>query len=326
MLDLEVAARAAITCLGVTALDDVLVVCNPTQRDVAMALAAAARERSQRVELVEFPELIRDGEEPPEPVCRAISKAGVVFAATAQSMSHTRTRMAATRRGARFASLPGITTEIFARALPIDYAQLKRNSNRLAAALTKASESHLVSALGTDLVMKLGDRVAVSDNGNLQASSSFGNLPAGEAYIAPIEGTGEGTIVFDGAISGFGLLREHLQLTIKEGRITHAEGYAGQWLLDDLDAGGPKGRMLAELGVGTNPKAMLTGNVLEDEKVLGTAHIAFGTNTSFGGRNLARVHTDCMLLEPEIDLDGVRLEVQSRESDQPAQAAEDQIA
>jgi inner membrane transporter RhtA len=298
MLDLRTAADAAMDCLAVNASDDVLILCNAAERDVAQALAGAARQRSKRVQLVEFPALARDGQEPPQAAIQALPKATVVFAATASSISHTHARLSATRRGTRFASLPGITPEIFARAMPIDYTQLRHISDRVAAALTAASECHLLSEVGTDIVLTLKGRAGTSDNGNLQVSSAFGNLPAGEAYIAPIENSAEGTIVIDGAIGGLGLLREPLRLIIKEGRIITAAGYGAQWLLDNLDAGGSMGRVIAELGVGTNPKALLTGAVLEDEKVLGTAHIAFGTNEGFGGNNVAGVHIDCMLLKP----------------------------
>lgn len=74
-----------------------------------------------------------------------------------------------------------------------------------------------------------------------------------------------------------------------------------------LDSGGEHGRSLAELGIGTNPAAILTGNVLEDEKVIGTAHLAFGTSAGLGGVNAAGVHIDGVMLQATVEVDGQRL-------------------
>ena len=133
---------------------------------------------------------------------------------------------------------------------------------------------------------------------------SLGELPAGEAFIAPIEISGEGSIVFDGALAGYGMLREPLRVTVSGGYAIEAAGEAAKWLLRTLDEGGPTGRLIAELGIGTNPQATLTGHILEDEKVVGTAHLAFGTSASIGGANVSAVHIDGILLQPTIELDG----------------------
>src|SRR5439155_6773156 len=101
---------------------------------------------------------------------------------------------------------------------------------------------------------------------------AIGNLPAGEAFISPLETFGDGVVVFDGSLAGFGVLNEPVRVSVSGGRAVDADGEAGEWLLRTLDAGGEHGRSLAELGIGTNPAAILTGNVLEDEKVTGTAH------------------------------------------------------
>jgi leucyl aminopeptidase (aminopeptidase T) len=65
-----------------------------------------------------------------------------------------------------------------------------------------------------------------------------------------------------------------------------------------------KARYAAEFGIGTNEKAKIIYNILQDEKVIGTCHIAFGTNINFHGRNKSKVHIDLMLLKPTIKIDG----------------------
>ena len=301
--DLTAAAAAAMRCLGVGPTDDVLVLCNEEQRTIAESLARAADGRGRRVRVLEYPTLTRDGEEPPAFVGEAMADATVILAPTAFSISHTRARMEATGRGARIATMPGITPEIFRDALPVDYGVLKRAGERIAAELSAASACRVTSPVGTDVVLNLEGRTAISDDGNLQAEAAWGNLPAGEAFIAPVETEGNGTIVFDGALAGYGMLREPLRVTLAYGRAVHADGEAAQWLLDTLDAGGQTGRLIAELGIGTNPRAKLTGSILSDEKAIGTAHLAFGTSASFGGANVSNVHIDGVLVQPTIELD-----------------------
>jgi aminopeptidase len=135
----------------------------------------------------------------------------------------------------------------------------------------------------------------------------FGNLPAGEGYVAPIETAADGTIVFDGSLAGYGRLTAPVRVTVERGRAIDANTEAGEWLLESLDAGGQQGRSLAELGIGTNPAANLTGNVLEDEKMVGTIHLAFGTSAGLGGVNVAGVHIDGVVTRPTVELDGDRV-------------------
>jgi leucyl aminopeptidase (aminopeptidase T) len=305
--NLLASAEAAVGCLGVGPADHVLVVYNDEQRVIAESLAAAAKSRARAVTLLAFPTLSRHGEEPPAEVAEAMLDADVVFAPTSRSLSQTQARIAATRRGVRIATLPTITEEIFARAVAVDYAELRHKSEWLAGRLTAASAARITSAAGTDIVLSLDGRAGLSDDGHLQEKGMFGNLPAGEGYIAPLETVGDGTIVFDGSLGGYGLLTAPIRVTVERGRAVDADTDAGEWLLETLDAGGEHGRSIAELGIGTNPAATLTGNVLEDEKVIGTIHLAFGTSAGMGGVNLAGVHIDGMVLRPTVELDGDRV-------------------
>jgi len=305
--DLVAPSVAAVDCLGVGPADAVLVVYNDEQRVIAESLAAAAKPRARAVTLLELPTLSRHGEEPPTEVAEAMARADVVSAPTSRSLSQTQARIEANRRGARIATLPTITEEIFARAVAVDYAELRRKGGWVASRLTAASSARITSPAGTDIVLSLEERTALSDDGHLQQTGMFGNLPAGEGYIAPLETVGDGTIVFDGSLGGYGLLTTPLRITVEGGRAVDADGDTGEWLLETLDSGGEHGRSLAELGIGTNPAAILTGNVLEDEKVIGTAHLAFGTSAGMGGVNVASVHIDGIVLSPTLELDGARV-------------------
>ncbi len=287
-----------------TKADEVVIVVNEPQRNVAAALAAATRVRTPNVEVICCPPASRPSQEPPQFVAAAMARATAVFAATAFSLSHTEARREASRKGTRIAALPRITEDAFRHAMVVDYAQLKLDGEFLAQRLGAAASCRITSPGGTDVRLRLDGRCAVCDAGDLGEEGAFGNLPAGEAYISPMESDGDGLIVFDGTLAGYGLLREPLLITLEAGYAVDASGEAAEWLLATLDAGSEKGRCIAELGIGTNPRARVTELMLEAEKAIGTAHLAFGTSASFGGVNVANVHIDGLIRAPTIELDG----------------------
>jgi leucyl aminopeptidase (aminopeptidase T) len=302
---LALAAAIALDRLGVSDGDAFLVVSNPELIEIATELAEGARARTRTVRIEEFPPTSRDGEEPPEAVATAMCQASAIAIVTRFSLSHTQARLAATEAGARIASMPAITADIFARTIPIDYSHLERAGRALASKLTDATACQVTARGGTNIELSLHGRVAICDDGDLLAPGAWGNLPAGEAFIAPLEGEGRGTIFFDGSLAGWGLLDEPLSIELEQGRaVTAAGGAAADWLLETLEAGGENGRTIAELGIGTNPAATITGAILEDEKAEGTVHFAFGTNTGIGGANQASVHIDGLVREAMVELDG----------------------
>lgn len=304
--ELTRAASAALERLAVGSEDRVLLLCNEPQRRLAEAFATAARERTRAVRVLEYPTLSRDSEEPPAPVAQALLDASVAVATTTFSISHTDARQAASTSGVRIAGIY-VSEDAFVRTIDVDYDLVERSSAEIAAALTAADSCRIISAAGTNVSLRIAGREAICDDGDLEGAGAFGNLPAGEAYIAPQETTGEGTIVFDGALAGHGLLRSPLRVQLEGGRAVAAEGEAADWLLTTLDAGGRNGRSIAEVGIGTNPSARLCGEIAIDEKALNTAHIAFGTSIACGGVNQADVHIDGILLDPTIELDEMPL-------------------
>jgi leucyl aminopeptidase (aminopeptidase T) len=110
--------------------------------------------------------------------------------------------------------------------------------------------------------------------------------------------------VIDGSIAGIGLVDEPVELVVEGGHLTSARGGQGMALMELLTEHGEDGTTIAELGVGTNEKAKLTGEVLEDEKILGTIHIAFGASAGIGGTVQVPVHLDCVVMRPTLELDG----------------------
>jgi leucyl aminopeptidase (aminopeptidase T) len=228
----------------------------------------------------------------------------VVLAATIQSLSHTAARKAATDAGVRVGSLPGVTEEMLSRLMTSDLEEIRRRGWAVVTALNRGSEARITCRHGSDLRLGLEGRLGIVDAGELGNRGAFGNLPCGEGFIAPVEGTAEGTLVVDGSIAEVGLLETPVALTIREGHLVEATGEDGARLLELLTFHGEDGANVAELGIGTNEEAILTGNILEDEKILGTSHVAFGASAAIGGTVQVPVHLDCVVLEPTVEIDG----------------------
>jgi leucyl aminopeptidase (aminopeptidase T) len=305
MSELERAVSAVVRdCLGVKSGEDVLVICNPATRKLGERLRAEAEGCGADAVLAVMAERASHAAEPPAPLASAMAEADVVLAPTVQSLSHTAARKAASEKGARIATLPGVTEDMLARVMSADMEALGRRSRALAEALDRAAEARVTCASGSDLRLGLDGRSALPDAGELTERGAFGNLPCGEGFIAPVEGSCEGRLVVDGSIAGVGVPDEPLTLTVEEGRLTEATGDAGARLMALLTEHGPEATTVAELGIGSNESAILTGNVLEDEKILGTVHVAFGASAAIGGTIQVPVHLDCVVMKPDVALDG----------------------
>jgi leucyl aminopeptidase (aminopeptidase T) len=305
MSDLDTAVRAVVhDCLGVREDEDILVICNPATYELGERLRAAAAEAGADAVLAVMAERASHAAEPPDPVAGAMLQADVVLAPTIQSLSHTAARKKATEAGVRIATLPGVTAHTLARAMSADMEELRRRSKAIANALSRGSEARVTSSNGSDLRLDLEGREGLPDAGELTARGAFGNLPCGEGFIAPVEGTTQGTLVVDGSIASVGIPGEPVALTVEGGHLIAATGEEGERLTELLTAHGPDGTNVAELGIGSNERAILIGEVIEDEKILGTAHVAFGASAGIGGTVQVPVHLDCVVMKPDVSIDG----------------------
>ena len=303
MSDLDQAVRAVVRdCLGVKDGEEVLVVANPATQHLGEKLREEASEVGADAVLALMSERASHAAEPPATVAEAMQAADVVLAPTVQSLSHTAARKRASENGARCATLPGVTEDMLARVMSADMEGLRRKGRAVADALDRAEEAHITDANGTDLRLDLRGRRAIPDAGELTERGAFGNLPCGEGFVSPAGGSG--TLVIDGSMAGIGLVEEPAELVVEGGHLTSARGGQGMSFMELLTAHGEDGTNIAELGIGTNEKAKLTGEILEDEKILGTCHIAFGASAGIGGTIQVPVHLDCVVMKPTVELDG----------------------
>jgi leucyl aminopeptidase (aminopeptidase T) len=228
--------------------------------------------------------------------------AGALFL-THHSATHTKFRALLTHAaGAKVASMPGIVEPMFRTAMAINWRRMAALTERVARRMNTAHAVRITSPDGTDLAFSIRGRQSVPDTGLLKVGR-FGNLPAGEAFVAPVEGTGEGTLVArHGPECAF---PRGIRFTVRHSRVVRVDGggAVGQKLAG-LFRAHPEFGVIAEFGVGTNPRAGLRTNILESEKILGTIHIAFGDNATFGGRNRAAFHQDFLVFKPTVVLTG----------------------
>ena len=246
-------------------------------------------------------------EEPPKVIAEAMKRADIVLIPTTMSLTHTDASINACKEGARIASMPGITLEMLTKGgMTADYSRVKDESKYLANILSKGKEIKIKTSLGTDFNANLEGRKGKTDAGIIDKKGMKGNLPGGEGFIAPLEGKSKGRLVFDGSFSSLSILKKPIILEITDGQVTKVEGYKSQNLSDTLENYN-NAKNVAEIGIGTNHKAILIGNVLEDEKVYGTVHIAFGDNHTFGGKVKADVHLDGIITKPNIWIDNDKI-------------------
>ncbi len=302
MSDLAPAVRTVIEkCLAVKEGEDVVVVVDPATRAIGDALRDEAAAAGADAVLIVMDERATHGTEPPPAVAAALAACDVFIAPTSKSLSHTSARKRATDHGARGATMPGVTEDMLARVMAVDFDTMAARSKAVADLLDRGTRAHVTCPRGTDLELALAGRAGIADDGELSARGAFGNLPCGEGFIAPA--FGEGTVVAS-SLAPFGIGEEPATLTVAEGRIVAADGGLGPRFIELLLSQGELGTNLAELGVGTNDRARLTGNILEDEKILGTVHVAFGASAGIGGKVSVPIHLDVVIVDASLDVDG----------------------
>jgi len=295
-------------CMGVQAGEKVLIVTDEPLRAIAYALHQAARELKTEVFLTEILPRKTNGEEPPKEIAELMKMVDVVLCPTSKSLTHTDARRAASALGVRIATLPGVTEEIMVRCMNADYHKIAERTFKLCSLLERARVVRVKSPSGTDITLPIAGRKAHASSGLFREKGQSGNLPTGEAYLAPLEGLSDGVVVVDGAMAGVGLLSEPIRIEVKDGHATEVSGGDEAGKLRELFAPhGKDGRNVAEFGIGTNDKAILTGVILEDEKVMGTIHIAFGDNKSMGGTVRVASHLDGMVKRPTVWLDDLKI-------------------
>lgn len=296
-------------CMAVKSGEKVLIITDEPLRKIGYVLWECAKELGTEAMLLEIIPRDSHGQEPPQPVGELMRLVDVILIPTSKSLSHTESRRKASSCGVRIATLPGITEDTMIRTLNADYQRIAQRSRKVASILKSGSRVRITTERGTDISLVIEGREGYADTGLNHNPGDFSNLPAGEGYIAPLEGKSEGKVVIDGSMAGIGKLEEEvIEITVKDGFAVEIKGgEAADKLLSLMKPFGKLAFNVAELGIGTNDKAIVTGNVLEDEKAMGTIHIAFGDNKSMGGTVRVASHLDGVVMNPTVYVDDVLL-------------------
>lgn len=304
---LDKASRIAILdCMGAKKNEKILVITDSEKHEIGYNLFLNALNLGYESLLIEMKPGKVNGEEPTAEIAELMQKYDVVLCPTAKSLTHTDARRAASAKGVRIATFPGITKEVMIRGMNADYKKIAALSIKLKNILEKGKHIRVTASAGTDISFSIEGRTSYASKGLFHAKGESGNLPTGETFLAPVEGTANGIFVTDGSFAGLGLIKNiNISIEVKDGYATGIRGgKPAKKLIEMLDKIGKDARNIAEFGIGTNDSAKLSGVLLEDEKVMGTIHIALGNNVSMGGSVNVPLHLDGVVKKPTVWMDG----------------------
>ena len=304
---IAVARNALIHVLGLAPDDTVLVVTDESRRRIGEAFHAAAAGIGCPACLYTLPESARPLREAPPELIGLLDDVTIVVNALQARNDEIPFRVAwlqcigATGR-IRCGHSPGITEEMFENGpLAVDYGAMVDTAGRLVVAFEGVISARITAPGGTDLSLGLFGRPFVHDcRGGV---GTMVNLPCGEIYAAPVESDAEGILVADGSIGALGPPPQPVRIHVRGGRIARIAGGNDelQQELARLTSLDPWAAVIGELGIGINPGARIVGRMLEDEKALHTAHVAFGNNEDMpGGRNVSCTHLDFLFHLPTL--------------------------
>ena len=261
-----------------------------------------------QIDFLAFPTTGQNGTEPPHEVAEKLLDYDVVLLMTTNSLTHTDARVEACKKGARVASMPGFEESMFLPGGPMmaNYEQIYKITNQWAEKLTACSQVHILTSIGTDLTFSIEGRTGASEHGLFHHKGEWGNLPAGEGFVAPVEGTANGRLVVP---SGWYIgLQEVMVLEFTNGYVSSLTGggEVGNQFRNLFRFGEEEfqhRRNCAELGIGTNPNAKNAENGLEAEKIGGTIHIAVGDSAHIQGVTVSDLHEDFIIPDPVVYFD-----------------------
>lgn len=226
----------------------------------------------------------------------------VVIALSYFSTSHTRFREYLNRLcGSRYASMPLFDRKMLEGAMRVNWERMLNRTTDIAKAVNKSDKIKITTPNGTYLVFSKRNREVKLDTGIITRPGTFSNLPAGEVFLAPLEGTAQGKLILEWAPTR--KLKRPVILSVEKGMVTAVEGdktYARY--LNEKFSEKAENANIAELGIGTNDRASRPDNILESEKIFGTVHIALGDNSTFGGKVRTPFHQDYVFFQPTVTL------------------------
>lgn len=313
-------------CLGLSPEQQLLVIADETTVEVAVVISEAAIEAGVPNTVIVVPRSIQRRIPHEQDLSLILSGAAREARALLTCVSGApeylpfRERILEAQWSARtrIGHMPYANVEVLELA-DVSMERLSADCHRLEMALARGRRLEMVSYAADGAAHQLSvdiggwERLPVASDGIID-DGSWGNVPSGETYIAPLEGTAHGSVVINGSVPGRIIQPgQEIIFTFRDGRVADIDPLGSptrEWLFrTELDraraAQDDNWKNLAEIGIGVNPKVKrLTGNMLYDEKASGTAHIALGSNTFMGGNVDSKIHCDMVTKAPTILVDG----------------------
>lgn len=300
MKSIQKAEQTLRNSLSIKRSDRVLILCDRNTLPIGQVFFDASEAITMSPLLIEMSIGDHHGQEPSNVVADAMIHSDVIIAPTTYSLTYTNATRAALARGARIATMPGISMEMLKKGgLDADYPKIAKSIKKFGRKFNRARTIHIRSDLGTDITANIdGRNWIIDDNGLCNRRGMITNLPAGKVFIAPNERSVNGHLVFDGVF--LPRVEGTVEMDVVNGI---AENITGPQEVIELLERSKCGRTICEIGIGMNPRSRIIGNMLEDQKTKGTAHLGFGDNSTFGGDVTCDMHNDGMILKPDIEID-----------------------
>ena len=289
--------------------ESVLVVTDWRNTTVAERLAAAAEERGAEVTMTVMTPRERDGSEPPETVASAMAQADVILTPVERGISHSTATSEALDRGARFVDMIRLSPEqLVEGGLYADFAEIRPRVDALAERLTETNEIHVHTPAGTNATFGVEGRTGNSHPCIVDEPGTFTGAINVEANTSPVEGTTEGTLVFDASIPhlDIGVLDEDVIMEVENGSVTDIEGGPAAERIERIwtDLDDPAVYNIAQFAIGMNPECReFDGTLQNDHGVYGSVHVGIGTSSNLGGHTKAPLHFDAMMADPTVTFD-----------------------
>jgi 2,5-dihydroxypyridine 5,6-dioxygenase len=284
-----------------------------TEPLVWQAMAAAALEVGGQPIVVIMLPLPFHHSNPPATVAGSLRNADLVVNVTSKGIAHSSIIEEIGKAGIRVVSCEEVTADMLrSGAATADYEEMEKLGKRVLEKWNHGSRVRVTSEPGTDLSASIQGRhgwmvagrcAPLAEGSPIQRCA----FPDGEAAVAPLEGTAEGTVVWDLTMTYIGTIREPIKGVFEKGRLVSVgEGQDANRLSQYLKEYGDEGAYnLAEIAIGLNPGVIPTGTVRTDKKLYGSVHIALGMNTDTGwGKNVSRLHVDGVIRKPTVYIDG----------------------
>jgi len=245
---------------------------------------------------------------------KLMCKSDLILCLTKYSIFQGESRLKASKSGARFLSLAFYNNFTLTNpAVSVDYKPLKKLTDKFANIFTKGNYVKIETDNGNSILYaKILKRVGNSCPGVVKYKGDCGSPPDVEANVSPVENFtyGEATVTGSVADENIGVLKDKIKFVLKKGGIREIQT-KNLKLLKSLNKifknQKSKKRILGEIGVGLNPKAKISGNMLIDEGSFGVVHLGFGANSSSGGKNRVNFHLDFMMPKSSLFVDNKKI-------------------